>query len=393
MVPAQELGALKVALKGTIRDFGVADIFQLIGQQAKTGVLVLSNDVDEVRVYFREGAVTRAENVTRPEDMLFGSLMVRAAIVTPEQLDRALEAQQRTLKRLGAVLIELGYATPADVREFATLQTTETIYKLFDWNTGTYEFESTQVDLSPEGVPPIGAETIVMNGVRMMDEWPAIRERLPSYQWVIVRLQELLPAASQTSDIDFSSFAEGAGDPSDIGPNERSVFALSDSRKTIQQVIDESRLGEFEACRAITTLVSSGFVRLVQPKALSADLGPIPLTPAQRARRVLGIFVRVGISAGLVLVLAGLAAQAAQGTRQRDIVRKEVRRQHWAQPQLHVLRRALEIYRYSFGAYPDELNALVDARILTADDLRFPFERAYFYRRDEDRYTLLPPAE
>jgi len=382
-----------MALKGTIRDFGVADIFQLIGQQAKTGVLVLSNDVDEVRVYFREGAVTRAENVTRPEDMLFGSLMVRAAVVTPEQLDRALEAQQRTLKRLGAVLIELGYATPADVREFATLQTTETIYKLFEWNSGTYEFESTQVDLSPEGVPPIGAETIVMNGVRMMDEWPALRERLPSYQWVIVRLQELLPKASQTSDIDFSSFGGGAADPSDVGPNERTVFNLSDDRKTIQQVIDESRLGEFEACRAITTLVSGGFVRLVQPKALSADLGPTPLTPAQRVSRGLGVAVRVAISAGLVLVLAGLAAQAVEGTREREVVRKDVRRRHWAQPQMLVLRRGLEVYRFSFGAYPEELSALVDARILTPEDLRFPFEQTYFYRRDEDRYTLLPPAE
>jgi hypothetical protein len=382
-----------MALKGTIRDFGVADIFQLIGQQAKTGVLVLSNDVDEVRVYFREGAVTRAENVTRPEDMLFGSLMVRAAVVTPEQLDRALEAQQRTLKRLGAVLIELGYATPTDVREFATLQTTETIYRLFEWNSGTYEFESTQVDLSPEGVPPIGAETIVMNGVRMMDEWPALRERLPSYQWVIVRLQELLPKSSQTSDIDFSSFGDGAADPSDVGPNERTVFSLSDGRKTIQQVIDESRLGEFEACRAITTLVANGFVRLVQPKALSADLGPIPLTPGQRLQRMLGVFVRVAISASLVLVLAGLAAQAVRGTQEREAVRKEVRRLHWAQPQLLVLRRALEVYRFSFGAYPDELSALVDARILTSKDLRFPFEQTYFYRRDEDRYTLLPPAE
>jgi hypothetical protein len=32
-----------MALKGTIQDFGVADILQLIGQQGKTGVLVFRN--------------------------------------------------------------------------------------------------------------------------------------------------------------------------------------------------------------------------------------------------------------------------------------------------------------------------------------------------------------
>src|SRR5438309_648018 len=51
-----------MALKGTIKDFGIADIFQLIGQQTKTGQLILRDDVDEIRVYFREGAVVRAES-------------------------------------------------------------------------------------------------------------------------------------------------------------------------------------------------------------------------------------------------------------------------------------------------------------------------------------------
>ena len=36
-------GKLAMALKGTLRDFGLADIFQLIGIQRKTGLLVLTN--------------------------------------------------------------------------------------------------------------------------------------------------------------------------------------------------------------------------------------------------------------------------------------------------------------------------------------------------------------
>ena len=33
-----------MALKGTLKDFSLADIFQLIGIQRKTGVLTLKND-------------------------------------------------------------------------------------------------------------------------------------------------------------------------------------------------------------------------------------------------------------------------------------------------------------------------------------------------------------
>ena len=44
-----------MALKGTLKDFGIADILQLIGQQTKTGTLNLKNKGEEVVVSFRDG--------------------------------------------------------------------------------------------------------------------------------------------------------------------------------------------------------------------------------------------------------------------------------------------------------------------------------------------------
>ena len=48
-----------MALEGTIRDFGLPDIFQLIGLQRKTGLLTLTNEKDEesVTVTFENGMV------------------------------------------------------------------------------------------------------------------------------------------------------------------------------------------------------------------------------------------------------------------------------------------------------------------------------------------------
>ena len=50
-----------MSLRGTLGDFGIADIFQLIGHQAKTGVLNLKDREVEVRIYFVEGSVVKAE--------------------------------------------------------------------------------------------------------------------------------------------------------------------------------------------------------------------------------------------------------------------------------------------------------------------------------------------
>jgi len=38
-----------MALEGTIKDFGLPDIFQLIGLQRKTGMLALNNGLESVR--------------------------------------------------------------------------------------------------------------------------------------------------------------------------------------------------------------------------------------------------------------------------------------------------------------------------------------------------------
>src|SRR3954451_9086623 len=54
-----------MALEGTLRDFSLADIFQLIGLQRKTGVLKLRGKDATVTVTFLDGKVVAADSLTR----------------------------------------------------------------------------------------------------------------------------------------------------------------------------------------------------------------------------------------------------------------------------------------------------------------------------------------
>ena len=94
-----------MALQGTLKDFGIADILQLIGQQQKTGTLHLQSKEQEVHVTFRDGSIVRAESSTRRKKELIGNMLVRAELISESQLESALEIQRRTLKRLGDVLV------------------------------------------------------------------------------------------------------------------------------------------------------------------------------------------------------------------------------------------------------------------------------------------------
>ena len=51
-----------MALSGTLKDFGIADILQLIGQQTKTGQLHLKAKDQEVHIAFKDGNIVRAES-------------------------------------------------------------------------------------------------------------------------------------------------------------------------------------------------------------------------------------------------------------------------------------------------------------------------------------------
>ena len=50
-----------MVLSGTLREFIIADVFQLLARQKITGKLVLSSGSNEAAIYFRKGFVTCAE--------------------------------------------------------------------------------------------------------------------------------------------------------------------------------------------------------------------------------------------------------------------------------------------------------------------------------------------
>ena len=75
-----------MALKGTLKDFGIAEILQLIGQQAKSGVLHLESRDDVIHIAIADGNVVRAESAGRKTRERLGNLLVRAEIITPEEL-------------------------------------------------------------------------------------------------------------------------------------------------------------------------------------------------------------------------------------------------------------------------------------------------------------------
>src|SRR5512142_2726390 len=131
-----------MALEGTIRDFGLPDIFQLIGLQRKTGTLTLTRDKDgeTVTVTFENGMVVMADSSARRLEDRLGNVLVKQGKVSKERLDEALALQKQTLQRLGHVLLAASCITAHDLREALNIQVSQIVFRVFRWRDGSYQF-------------------------------------------------------------------------------------------------------------------------------------------------------------------------------------------------------------------------------------------------------------
>jgi hypothetical protein len=404
-----------VALQGTLKDFGIAEILQLIGQQGKSGVLHLENRDEAIHVALADGNVVRAESTGRKARDRLGSLLVRAGYLTEQELDYALDAQKRSLRRLGDILVEMGFVREDQLREMTALQTTETVYRLFHWKSGTYAFEPGEVEWDPATVTPLRAESVLMEGFRRVDEWPLIRKKITSPAMTFERRKALEPDRTRTrtlepvplaeaperDDVDaaFAALgdptAERKGDFASLGRNERRVHELAEPGRTVERIADLARLGEFETCKALLNLVNLGYLEPVEPARRGGGVGY-----AEGFReRLRAAATRAAATVALAALLAGLAWWAdrrglAWGDPHGATWRDNSAQRFLARSQVARLRGALEVYRLERGEYPAALSALVEARLVGARDLRYPWTQEYAYRRTADgRFVLLPPVE
>jgi hypothetical protein len=390
-----------MALKGTLKDFGIADILQLIGQQQKTGNLMLTSKGDAVTVSFKDGNIVRAEASSRTRKNLIGTMLMNASLISEAQLEFALDTQKRTLQRLGDVLVGQGVITAEKFRDVVQLQTSETLYRLFQWKNGNYEFEQKDVEVDPS-LTPLRAESVLMEGFRRVDEWPVVRKRIVSLQMTFERMKDLPPPQLQKDSFDAAlddAFAEEkregpkGGEFQSIGENERRCYQLVQSGRTLQRLVELSCLGEFETAKALCNLINLEYLHGVPP----ATKGGEDFETDSRLAAVLGMVGRVAVTmlvVGVVLFIGtrlDVGAVRLGGSSATSYTDPAVQR-FASRQQLSRITAALEVFRLEKGGLPAALDELVEAGLLAADDLRYPWRDNYFYRRANDgSYVLLPP--
>ncbi len=169
-----------MAFKGTLKEFKVPDILQLISFQRKSGILTFTDEGSFVTLIFENGFIVGVDSFPKKIELRSGSVLVKQDLISEEMLDRALAIQKRTNQKIGEILLSMGLIGESTISEALNIQASETILSLFKWKKGKYNFKVMDViDSKLKIIDPLPTDNIIMEGVQMLDEWPLITESIP----------------------------------------------------------------------------------------------------------------------------------------------------------------------------------------------------------------------
>jgi len=223
----------------------------VLGQQQKTGVLNLEGDKKLVQVLFEKGMIVGVAFPGEPEDQnALGRRLTRGGLISAENWAKAYQQHKDELIGLEKVLVGSGMVTKEDLSAALRLLTVDTVYGLFKWKGGTFRFETRPVTYDPEFVEPMNSEFLLLDVLRMVDEWPMVAERLPDFDMV---LQKVNPMA--TLDV-------LAGTPWEKNRTFQMevIYDLIDGQRSIKEVIEVSFVEEFETCKYLILLMDAGLI-------------------------------------------------------------------------------------------------------------------------------------
>jgi len=385
-----------VALEGTIKDFGLPDIFQLIGLQRKTGILSLTNEKDgeTVTVTFENGMVVMADSTAnRLEDRL-GHVLVKQGKTSRERLEEALGVQKQTLQRLGHILATGSAITQKDLKDALQVQVSQIVFRVFRWRDGRYQFTAADsVDWDRENFDPMSADFILMEGIRMVDEWPIIEKKISSFDVVfrpVVDPSLIEVGTSGPEDSGSGEIRRGAPAASGkirLSPEEDRVFRKVDGVRTVQAIIDGTGAAEFDVCRTLFDFLNRN---LIAQAGMGATDVHHRIGAGERSSSLPGYAVATLVAA---LALAGLAARrdAPFAVTGRPSVVDQARATvedgvTWSR--LTRLDKAVQAWQATYGALPQTLEELVQAGLVDRSFLHDTERRPFHYETGPTGYLI-----
>ena len=390
-----------MSLEGSIKEFGLAEILQLISMQKKSGVVSISHEGESTTLHFDNGQLVFATSICGGETRRLGEILVNSGKLTKTNVEQTLRIQEMTKDKIGNLFVSSGLVSTDEVKDALQQQLMDVVFHVLRWKDGHYKFEACEIDYDREFQIPVQTDFILMECSRMVDEWGYIESKIPS------------------ADIIFSQTDRGSEIEqlfSRLSPDEVTIYNLVDGNRDISDILIVSQFGKFSLFRIILTLMMSGLItqtslskkdvisepeQITEPEEISAEDNKKKAEYKIRLQYAFQVSFLIFIFSFILLLLP---AGEMAGLRKMEEISDLLRQQQTA-VNLIRLKRAINYYYLVNGDIPDSISTLSSEKYIgvciTSDEWnnpfvyeKYPVDKSSFgyrlYSRGKDRAALTP---
>ncbi len=236
-----------MGIKGDIKSLSLANVLQDLAMNEQTGTLAIRHKERQVALWFEKGALRLVGLGAGEGPSLLNGLLALEKIGPDEA--PAVTGRKTSEGSFIRSLLKKGRVTRDDLKASCEHQMAEHLCDAFLWTEATFEFEEGQPDDRLFDVdqidyePRLAVDAVIMEALRRADEWGETRKAiLSSNEILVVDPQRLPPGAD---------------------PTVRRVLALLDGERSLKEIQDLTRLGQFVLMRSAALLIRAGAARNV----------------------------------------------------------------------------------------------------------------------------------
>lgn len=227
----------------------LCDVLAMVSQARWAGELAVTAEDVQRSVFLENGNIVGVETSV-PEERL-GQILYRFGAVDEAQLAK-IEGALVEGKRIGEAAVELGMLTREQIYGYLGKQIEEIVFSCLSIADGTYFFLEGFAHDRLVSHHVLSCDMVLMDAVTRLDEIRYFRNKIPSDEWVPVRL-------------DRSEAPE---------PEYQAVLAAIDGKKSVAELGRATGLGEFQVTKGVYALTQSRHAA-IHPPRMSGGLSAI----------------------------------------------------------------------------------------------------------------------
>ncbi len=239
-----------MGISGNLQTMVLPELLQWLSMGQKSGTLVFDNGDIEKKIFFEDGAILSSAS-TDPKEYL-GCFLSSQGYLPVEQIEEALSRQKTENKLLGQILVNMGAISEEDLYQMLRLKTEESIFDIFTWETGDFEFLDDQLPEETMIRMALDVQGLVLEGSRRLDEWGRIREWVPSPLCVPVSIVDLQALELEERDL--------------------AILEWIDDDRTVEDISQGAQPSLFDVSNAVAAQAQQGTVKVVRPRIIEVEV-------------------------------------------------------------------------------------------------------------------------